>query len=91
MNEKHKKVCMALHYFEHFLVFVFAVSSCVPISASASLFGVSVGLASSAAGLKLVQELPRLKNLSPLSRKTRRSKVIAKIKLNNIEDFVSKA
>ena len=54
MNEKHKKVCMALHYFEHFLVFVFAVSSCVPIS-SASLVGVSVGLASSAAGLKLVQ------------------------------------
>ena len=55
MNEKHKKVCMALHYFEHFLVFVFAVSSCVPISASASLVGVSLGLASSAAGLKLVQ------------------------------------
>ena len=55
MNEKHKKVCMALHYFEHFLVFVSAVSGYVPISASASLVGVSLGLASSAAGLKLVQ------------------------------------
>ena len=55
MNEKHKKVCMALHYFEHFLVFVSAVSGCVPISASASLVGVSLGLASSAAGLKLAQ------------------------------------
>ena len=55
MNGKHKKVCMALHYFEHFLVFVSAVSGYVPISASASLVGVSLGLASSAAGLKLVQ------------------------------------
>ena len=50
MNEKHEKVCRALHYFEHFLVFVSTVSRCVSISAFTSLVGVPVGIASSAIG-----------------------------------------
>ena len=36
MSEKHKKVCRNLNYFEHFLVFAFAVSGCVSISTFAS-------------------------------------------------------
>ena len=72
MNEKHKKVCMALHYFEHFLVFVFAVSSCVPISASASLFGVSVGLASSAAGFKTSARTAAIKKLESIIKKNKK-------------------
>ena len=35
-SEKHKKVCRNLNYFEHFLVFAFAVSGCVSIPAFAS-------------------------------------------------------
>ena len=36
MSEKHKKVCIALTYFEHFLVYVSTVSRSVSISAFAS-------------------------------------------------------
>ena len=52
MREKHKKVCRSLNYVEYFLVFVSAVSGCVPISAFVSLVIVPVGTASSAARKK---------------------------------------
>ena len=41
-----------LNYFEHFLVFVSAVSGSVLISVFSSLVGVPVGIASSAVGFK---------------------------------------
>ena len=40
MSKKHKKVCMVLNYIEHLLIFAFA-----------SLVGIPVGIASSAAVL----------------------------------------
>lgn len=43
---------MALNYFEHFLVFVSAISGCVSVSAFAPLAGLPVGIASSAVRLK---------------------------------------
>ena len=46
-------MCRAVNYFEHFLVFVSVVSSCVSISAFASLVGVPVGITSSAVGMKI--------------------------------------
>ena len=39
MNKKHKKVCMALNYFECFLIFISAVSVCVSVYAFTSLVG----------------------------------------------------
>ena len=42
MNEKHKKVCRALHYFEYFIAFVSVVIGFISISAFASLVGVRV-------------------------------------------------
>ena len=42
-----------MNYIEHFLVFVFAVSGCVFISAFASLAVVPVGIASSAVGIRI--------------------------------------
>ena len=53
INEKHKKVGRALNYFGYFLIFVSAFIGCVSVDAFASLFGVSVGITSSAVGLKL--------------------------------------
>ena len=53
MDEKHKKVCRVLNYFENFLVFVSAVSGCVSISALSSLVGIPAGIASSTVGLKI--------------------------------------
>ena len=52
MSEKQKKMCRALNYFKHCLVFVSAGSGCVSISAFASLVDVFVGIVNSAVGLK---------------------------------------
>ena len=53
MSEKHKNVCRALYYFEHFLAFVSAVSGCVSVFAYASLVGVIICTTRSAVGLKI--------------------------------------
>ena len=53
MSEKNKKVCRGLNYFQHFLVFISAVSGYVSILAFASLVWVSVGIKSSPVGLKI--------------------------------------
>ena len=52
MSEKHKIVCRALNYLEHFLVFFSAVSGCVSISEFASLVVVPIFYVSSTVGLK---------------------------------------
>ena len=46
MSEKHKKVCRALNFFEHFFVFISAISGYVSISAFDLLVVVPVGIAS---------------------------------------------
>ena len=53
MSKKYKKVCKALNYFYHFLVFVSAVTVYLSILAFASLVGIPVGFTSSAVGLKI--------------------------------------
>ena len=55
MSKKHKEICTILNYTEHFLILSSTITWCVSISASASLVGVSVGITSSAIGLKNVQ------------------------------------
>ena len=62
ISEKHKKVCMFLSYFEHFLVFVSAVSGCVSISAFHSLVGVTVRIAKSVVGKTTCALTGRTKN-----------------------------
>ena len=54
MRENNEEICGAFNYFENFLFFVSAFSTCVLISAFASLVGVTVGTARFAVGLKLV-------------------------------------
>ena len=53
MNEKHNKVSRDLNCFEHFLIFVFAVSGCISVSAFSSFVGVPADIVSSAVGLKI--------------------------------------
>ena len=53
MSEKHEKVCRILNYFKHFLVFVSSVSGFILVSLFPSLIGVSLGIASSAVGIKI--------------------------------------
>ena len=53
MSKKHKKVCPALNYIENFLILATTSSGCILISAFASLLGISIGITSSAIGLKI--------------------------------------
>ena len=76
-RHKHKNICRDFNYIKHFLILVSAVSSCVSISAFASLIGVLIRttsrIKSSPVGLKLVQSLLKLKSISKLSRKRGKS------------------
>ena len=44
MSEKYKNVGQTLNYFEHFVLFIFAVSGYVLISTFASLLDFAVGI-----------------------------------------------
>ena len=52
MSKKYKNVYRTLHYIEHLLILISTVTGCVPISAFASLVGISIGITSSVIGLK---------------------------------------
>ena len=51
--ESTKKICTTLNYIEHFLILAITITGCVSISFSASLVGISIGITSSAIGLKI--------------------------------------
>ena len=53
MSRKHKKVCTTLDYTEHFFILPSGITATVSISNFASLFGIPIGIASSAMGLKI--------------------------------------
>ena len=48
-----KKICTTLNYIEHFLILAITITVCVSISFFASLVGISIGITSSAIGLKI--------------------------------------
>ena len=53
MSKKHKKVCTALNYIEHFLILSSAITGCISISDFASFICIQIGITSSATGLKI--------------------------------------
>ena len=53
MRKKYKKVSTTLNYIERFLILASAITGCVSISAFVSLVGISIGITSSAIGLKI--------------------------------------
>ena len=62
MSKKHKKVCTTLNYIKNFLIFTSAVTGCIWISDFASLVSISVGIMSTAIGLKICAITVRIKN-----------------------------
>ena len=54
MNNKRKMVCKTIDYIEHFLILVSTVTGRISISTFDSLAGVSIGIMSSAIGLKIL-------------------------------------
>ena len=65
-------MCRVLKYFEHFLVFVSAVTGCVLIFVFASLVGVPVGIASSAVEIKTCAVIARIKKYKLVVKKKKK-------------------
>ena len=78
-----------LNYLEHFLVFIFAVSGCVSISAFASLVGIPIGIIISAVGLKISAITAEIKKYKSIIKEKRNKHdhivLLAKATLNLIE------
>ena len=53
MSKKHKNVFTTLNYIQHFLILTSTITGCISISDFASLFGISIGITSSATGLEI--------------------------------------
>ena len=51
-----------LNYIEHLLIAIFTITGCVSISAFTSLVGITIGITSSAIGLKICVITARIKN-----------------------------
>ena len=95
MRTKHKKVCAALNYIEHFLILAPKTTVCTSIFAFASLIGIPIGIASSAIGLKICAITAGIKKYKSIIKKKRkkhdRTVLLAKSKWNSIEVLTSKA
>ena len=94
MSKKHKKVYRVLNYSEHLLILIFTVSGCVSISAFASLADISIGITSSAIGLKISVITAGIKKYKLVIKKKKKNHdeilSLAKSKLNSIEVLISK-
>ena len=95
MSKKHKKVCSTLNYIEHFLVLASTITGCVSTSALASLIGISIGITSSAIGLKIWAVTSGIKKYKSIinKKKKKHDKIVllARSKSNEIEVLISKA
>ena len=65
--KKHRKVCTALNYIEHFLILAFTITGCVSISAFASLVDIPIGIMSSATRLKTCAIIARIKKCKSIN------------------------
>ena len=94
MSKKHKKVCTALSYIEHFPILASAVTGCVSISAFVSLFGILIWIVSSGVGIKNWTITAGIKNYKSIIKKKKKKHdkivLLAKTKLNFMEVLISK-
>ena len=94
MSKKHKKVCKVLNYIEHLLIVIFTITGCVFISAFASSVAISIGIMSSAIGVKIWIITVEVKKYKSINKKkmSKHDKIVllAKSILNSIEVLLSK-
>ena len=95
ISKKHKNVRRVMNYIEHLLILISTFTGCVPISAFSSLFGIPIGITSSAVILIAVIAAGCKKYNSIIKKKEKKKKhdliaLLARSKLNNIEVLISK-
>ena len=69
MSKKHNKVSATLHYFEHYFILASVVTGRISISSLSSLLGISIGINSSAVGIKICATTAAIKNYKPIIKK----------------------
>ena len=84
-----------MNYIDHSLIVITIITGCVFISAFASSIGISIGITSSAIGLKLCVITAGIKKFKFINKKKKKKKydqitLLAKSKLNSIEVLISK-
>ena len=75
ISKNHKKVCTTLNGIEHDLILASTIAGCVSISAIASLFGIPIGITSSAIGLKICAIASVIKKYKSIIKKRKRSMI----------------
>ena len=84
-----------LNYIEHLLILISIVTGCVSISAFISLVGISVGITSSAIGVKICVITAEIKKYKSIIKRKKKNhdKILslATSKLNSVEVLISKA
>ena len=72
MNKKHKKVCTALNYTDHFLVLASAITGCILVSAFDSLINIPIGITGSAIELKICAITAGIKKYKSIIKKKKK-------------------
>ena len=75
ISKKHKKICRVLNYFYHSLIAFSTITGYVSISAFVSLVGISIGITSSAVGLKICVITAGIKKYKLMIKKKRGSTI----------------
>ena len=96
LGKKHKRVCKILNYTKHLSILASTVTGHVFISAFASLIGISVGIASSVATIKICIINAKVKKHQSIiirAKKKKQNKIalLGKTKLNTVGVLTSKA
>ena len=93
MSEKNKKTCKNLNYEDNLIILSSTITGCVSISAFASLVCVSVGMTSSALGIKICAITAGIKKYKSIIKKKKKKHdkivLLGKDKLNTIEFLIS--
>ena len=72
MSKKHKKVSTTPNYIERFRILVFAVTEFISTSVFFSLIGISIGVTSSAIGLKICAITAGMKRYKSIIKKKKK-------------------
>ena len=95
MSKRHKKVCATINYRGNIVILASTITGCVSISAFAPLAGISIGITSSAKGLKICARTAGIVKYKSIIKKKKmkhhKIALLAKSELNAIEVFISKA
>ena len=86
ISKKHKKVCTTLNYIEQVLILGCTITGYISISAFGSLVGISIGITSSATGLKICAITAGIKKYKSVIKKKKNKHY--KIRLQGLIDSV---